>query len=82
MADTTLDRARAAVMHQMGWEDDRQASEWAGAIWDAAGDVAQAVIDVVEADRALAAAAQTIATEQAIARMARPADLFRGVNRD
>lgn len=82
MPDTTLDRARAAVLHQMGWEDDRQAGEWAGAIWDAATDVAQAVLDVAEADRQLAAAAQTIATEQAIARMANPADLFRGINRD
>lgn len=81
MSDTTLDRARAAVMHQMGWEDDRQASEWAGAIWDAATDVAQAVIDVVEADRQLAIAAQTIRTEQAIARMAGPGDLFRRINR-
>lgn len=57
---STLDRARAAVMEQLGWEDDREQDECAGALWDAATEAAQAVIDVVEADRALAEAVATV----------------------
>lgn len=59
---TTLDRARAAAMERLGWEDDRDNDdEYAGALWDAATEVAQAVIDVVEADRQLADAARAVA---------------------
>lgn len=45
MRAPVFERARQAVMDQMGWEDDRQSEETEGWFWDLAGDVAQAVVD-------------------------------------
>lgn len=43
MRPSTFERARRAVLDQMGWEDDRTAEEYPGECWDLAGEIAEAV---------------------------------------
>jgi len=42
MRTSTFERARRAVLDQMGWEDDRDDG---GTCWDLAGELVEAVVD-------------------------------------
>lgn len=43
MRASTFERARRAVLDQMGWDDDRAAAEHPGEFWDLAGELVDAV---------------------------------------
>lgn len=47
-ADSDPEAGRLAVMQAMGWSDDRGSTEYAGAMWELAGEVAEAVVLAVE----------------------------------
>lgn len=46
MRQAIFDRARRAVLDELGWDDDRDTD---GEAWDAAGDIVQAVVDELAA---------------------------------